>query len=53
MIKPEDFNLKPEEVKDLVTGAQNHLAIPPAEDDDEKYSDVKAFVDAGKKEGKS
>jgi hypothetical protein len=30
MIKPEDFKLTPEELKDLVTGAQEYL--PPESD---------------------
>lgn len=29
MLNPEDFNLTPEEIKDLVTGAQKYLPPEP------------------------
>lgn len=34
-LKPEDFGMSPDELKDLVAGAQRHLA-PVAEEEDEE-----------------
>ena len=37
-IKPEDFDLTPDEMKQLVVGAQTFLAPAPDPDDDDKLT---------------